>query len=77
MDKKSFIAYLRKEDYLAILREYCVEKGKEITLINCFLGLLPLTPIYSSCVEIAVRYYKEKLRIVTLFDVSGKEIQYY
>ena len=78
MDKKNFIAYLKRGEYSGIIREYCLDKGKTEKLTDAFLTALSLRPDMALiCADIAIRYYKEREEVLTLIDVSGKEIQYY
>ena len=78
MDKENFIAYLKRGEYLSIIHEYCLDKGKTEKLTNAFLTALLLRPDMALiCADIAIRYYKEREEVLTLIDVSGKEIQYY
>ena len=78
MDKKNFIAYLKRGEYSSIIREYCLDEGKTEKLTDAFLASLLARPDMALiCTNIAIRYYKEREEVLTLIDVSGREIQYY
>lgn len=57
------------QDIILLLDNYCTEKGKERKYVDLFIKTLVQLPydIYSSFVDIALKYYMRKYVIYTCF----------
>lgn len=79
MNRQEFIEYLEKGEDLAIIKEYCTEKGKKEDEIYLFLSLLCTTfarPILMRVLAISKNYYKRKFNISTLIHRDEILIHY-
>lgn len=81
MDKEEFLKYLNSKSYTDILVNYCTEKGKTIEETKSFIMVLHTMDLtrqmMRSCIETAIKYYKDKFEITTVIDTVGNEITNY
>lgn len=73
MDKETIIKYTLNNNMqsidLNVIREYCIEKGKNINKIDIFLQILRMDiPYLLHCYNTALEYYQEKFNIVVVID---------
>lgn len=68
---------LQINDVTILLTDYCVvEHNKSVTDTNKFMSIILSNPIITStCVNIALDYYKRKFNIYELYSKEGKLLQ--
>lgn len=86
MDKQQVISLLIEIDnnkltlpeMLVIIRNYCIERGKDAQLtdlfIDCLLNSLLIIP---DLTKQALNWYKRRLEIVTVLRADGLRLLYY
>ena len=74
LTKKLNLGTINLEDMTKIIVEYCVEKGKDISLSQHFAMVLLKTGIIIDYFLITLEYYQKKFSICTLTDAKGKVI---
>lgn len=78
MDKEEFLKHLNSKSYTQILINYCIEKGKSADETQQFIVLLHTIDLtrqmLNSCIQTAIKYYRDKFEITTVIDAEGNEI---
>ena len=51
-------------DVETLLREFCLEKGRQLEETNHFITFLFNTSFLSKCLAVALEYYKKKFNVI-------------
>lgn len=74
ISKEISSGYLKSEDMIEVIVDYCIEKGKDIYKSQQFaITLLKLGQIMGPFL-IALEYFQKKFNICTITDEQGKVI---
>lgn len=78
MDKEQFLNLLNSNNYIQILFEYCIEKGKTKEETEQFIQVLSMIDLtkqmITSCINTAIQYYKIKFEIITISLIKTGDI---
>lgn len=78
MDKEEFLNLLNSNNYIQILFNYCIEKGKTPEETEQFIQIINLVDLskqmITACINTAVQYYKNKFDIITIINIENNKI---
>lgn len=78
MSKEDFLNLLSNNDYIQILFNYCIEKGKTPKETEQFIQIINLVDLskqmITACINTAVQYYKNKFEVITVSLITDGTI---
>lgn len=66
--------FLKVEDILQVIMDYCIEKGKDTSMSQQFVTILLESGKIMEPFLIALEYFQKKFNICILTDIEGKII---
>ena len=78
MSKEDFLNLLSNNNYIQILFNYCIEKGKTPEETEQFIQIINLVDLskqmITACINTAVQYYKNKFEVITVSWITDGTI---